>query len=74
MNRSDAIDCLNPFENQVYFYDLGITINPAKGTLGLNPFENQVYFYRIFPQAECRPLQRVLIPLRIRSISTALAS
>ena len=37
---------------------------------GLNPFENQVYFHMELSHATARPEDLVLIPLRIRSIST----
>ena len=60
---------LNPFENQVYFYIDGV-FTQAERTIRLNPFENQVYFYRGDNTAGGRVLQVVLIPLRIRSIST----
>ena len=36
----------------------------------LNPFENQVYFHVTLAAAEWDVLGQVLIPLRIRSIST----
>ena len=38
--------CLNPFENQVYFYARARAID-AHGHECLNPFENQVYFYSL---------------------------
>ena len=63
--------CLNPFENQVYFHGLwaigGIYLGIAAG---LNPFENQVYFHREYQTEDGRTVREVLIPLRIRSIST----
>ena len=43
LNGGDAFDCLNPFENQVYFHK-GICRIRRRAD-GLNPFENQVYFH-----------------------------
>ena len=67
----EQTNCLNPFENQVYFYTVNCTDYISGLSLCLNPFENQVYFYifDVFLVREC--LRTVLIPLRIRSISTA---
>ena len=62
---------LNPFENQVYFYTSIACVFCDASSMGLNPFENQVYFYH--PPIRGNLIQcflRVLIPLRIRSIST----
>ena len=63
------VKSLNPFENQVYFYACRPT---QAGVLlrGLNPFENQVYFYMEAKKRETKAEKAVLIPLRIRSIST----
>ena len=62
---------LNPFENQVYFYRK-LADDMAREAWGcLNPFENQVYFYLFAALVVvCFIVFRVLIPLRIRSIST----
>ena len=40
------------------------------GPMGLNPFENQVYFYKKDKDLKWGDMVLVLIPLRIRSIST----
>ena len=37
--------CLNPFMNQVYFYDPDPDPDPDPADQRLNPFMNQVYFY-----------------------------
>ena len=60
---------LNPFENQVYFYSE--RSSKVRAFKRLNPFENQVYFYEIRGEWVCKNCFEVLIPLRIRSISTA---
>ena len=38
---------LNPFENQVYFYQAVACAFRGRLYRGLNPFENQVYFYNL---------------------------
>ena len=63
---------LNPFENQVYFYSE--RSSKVRAFKRLNPFENQVYFYEIRGEWVCKNCFEVLIPLRIRSISTGLPS
>ena len=66
-----TIKGLNPFENQVYFYLRNHQWEDSPRSL--NPFENQVYFYRKDAQSAEQPAtDDVLIPLRIRSISTVL--
>ena len=61
---------LNPFENQVYFYLAADNYYRSRTGMCLNPFENQVYFYFRQRCPFARALPEVLIPLRIRSIST----
>ena len=61
---------LNPFENQVYFYPRNTSL--AETARCLNPFENQVYFYNLQKKPIGFVNADVLIPLRIRSISTRL--
>ena len=62
---------LNPFENQVYFH---LMVSPSctrTASCRLNPFENQVYFHLMVSSWKFgSALGCVLIPLRIRSIST----
>ena len=41
---ASALLCLNPFMNQVYFYQKRLAMNTPPPPR-LNPFMNQVYFY-----------------------------
>ena len=67
--RREVRSRLNPFENQVYFYRRAGEHHRLHW-LRLNPFENQVYFYVAEAAENGWPDGDVLIPLRIRSIST----
>ena len=69
-HRFHAFVRLNPFENQVYFHAKAAKVEAQHKVLGLNPFENQVYFHYPASLPFFHNPGRVLIPLRIRSIST----
>ena len=60
---------LNPFSNQVHFYNL---LEKVERILvqRLNPFSNQVHFYSVKLKPARKSKGGVLIPFLIRSIST----
>ena len=66
---------LNPFMNQVYFYEQGIATGKELEKC-LNPFMNQVYFYRCpseaAPGAGLRACLRELRPHGGKKVETGL--
>ena len=71
-----ALPTLNPFMNQVYFYEQSFRARGPALDRALNPFMNQVYFYRCpseaAPGAGLRACLRELRPHGGKKVETGL--